>query len=65
MTRALGSSLLLLPSLARADAIMHFESECSPGSRLGISNHTEACVPIACEHDAARGAGASPTWQGA
>jgi len=51
--------LLTVPAYASADAIMPFEGECFPGSRRGMSNHAEACIPIVCEQDAACGEGAS------
>jgi len=37
--------------VASADAVMPFDGECFPGSRRGVHNHSEACIPIACESD--------------
>jgi uncharacterized protein (TIGR03382 family) len=51
--------VLLVPALAYADAIMPFEGECPPGSEIGVSNHSEACIPKRCEDDGACGAGAT------
>lgn len=59
MTRRLLFALLLvLPAAARADAIMPFDGACFPGSRRGISNHAEACIPLECQADADCGEGA-------
>ncbi len=56
--RVLLALVLLAPASASADAIMPFDGECFPGSRRGISNHAEACIPIVCESDGDCGEGA-------
>lgn len=44
--------------VASADAITLYDGECFPGSRMGVSNHSGACIPIACQSDADCGDGA-------
>lgn len=56
--RVLLALVLLAPASASADAIMPFDGDCFPGSRRGISNHAEACIPIVCESDGECGEGA-------
>lgn len=52
--------LLILPAaVAQADAIMPFDGECPPGLRVGVRNHSEACIPRTCVADTDCGAGAS------
>lgn len=60
MRRALLVFLMMAwPAAVRADAIMPFEGECPPGTERGIQNHSEACIPMACEDDGDCGSGAS------
>ncbi len=50
---------LLVPTAARADAILPFEGECPPGLDRGIQGHAEGCFPRVCESDAQCGDGAA------